>query len=314
MAVLDLVTLAEFKAYLPVTGSARDDAARNAITRASRLLEAAGDQRYVYRAPAEVDGAANLVAAQAWADGAITAAAHPSADGRTLIVSWSTATAGTLTATGTVNGVAGVTEVFDVANGTTQHGVKFFEGDVVYTAADADGDGTVSVGSSLGYVEYHTPRGGACAIKALERPLRQLLSVHEDPACLYGADTLLEASTDYAVVTSMSRIRRVSSSIDTSWAIGRRAVKLVYSAGYFGTANVPQDLKGICLRLATLMFYETEKDRFGLVTQAGAMGSYTRFSPATVTQDLYNELWTGGYVRTQLEPTGERDFDLEAVA
>lgn len=313
MPVFDLVTLAELKGYLPQTGTVRDDHARNCISRASRALEHAGDQRYVYRAPAEVEGAKNLVNAQSWATGAIAAAAQPSAVGRTLIVSWTTATGGTLTATGTVAGVAGVTEVFDVANGLTQHGVKFFEGIVTWAAAAATGGGTVSAGSSLGYVEYHTPCRAAAFLGLLERPLRQVLLVNEDASNLYLAATDLKETTDYALVKSNGRLRRVSSSVEAAWLTGRRAVKVIYSAGYFGAANVPQDLKGIALKLATLLFWETEKDRFGLVTSAGPMGSYTRFAPATIGQDLYNELWAGGYVRAQLEPTGERDWDLEAA-
>jgi hypothetical protein len=325
MAVLDLVTLAEFKDFLPKSGSARDAAMRVAITRASRELEGACGRRFIYRAPPEVDGAANILASRTLVDETIASgslAAQPNSAGRTLIITVTDAdasvTAGTVTVTGTVAGVAGTTEAFNLAGGLIQHGVKFFTAiSQIVVAVTGEGAGdTIKVGSSLGYVEYYTIPCGLNSdrsiLRTIERPLQQVLAVYEDPYRVYGSDTLLVAGTDYVVSKDAGRIERLSSGVGYAWQIGRRAIKAVNSAGYFGTTNVPADLKGHALHLAAQFYLEADKGQIEVASGSNALGSWTRMGPAGLTRKTHDALWSTGHIRIE-DVTAERDFDLEAA-
>jgi hypothetical protein len=124
MAAYDLATLAEFKEALGGKGgTSKDSAMRAALARASREVEQACGRRLVYRAPPEVVGSANVLPSTAFANGAVAGVVQPNSAGRTLIVTFGSGiTAGVLTVTGTVAGVAGTARDFDVANGLVQHG------------------------------------------------------------------------------------------------------------------------------------------------------------------------------------------------
>lgn len=290
---------------------------RRAISRASRGIEQACGYRLVYRAP-PASGETTVVNAASFVNGPIAFAA-PNSAGRTLAVTFSSAVAGTLTITGTVAGVAGVTEVFDAANGPVQHGVKFFSAISAAVAAGvAAPTGTVTALPSQGYVEYHTiPVTLNCdraLLRTLERPLRQVLAVYEDPYRLYGSDTLLVVDTDYTVAAGRGNVERLSAGVSYGWQTGRRAVKLVYSAGYFTAANVPVEIKGHALTLARQFFKEGETGRASEVASwSGPMGTGSRFAPATISRSIYDALWSGGHVNVEADFTGERDFDLEAA-
>lgn len=312
MAALDLVTLAEFKAFLPLTGPGADAAARLAITDASCRIEGVTGRRLVYRAPPET-GAAAVLSATSWAAATPAVTNQPSADGRTLIVNFTTATAGTLTVVGTVAG-ASKTVVFDAANGLVQHGVDFFTAIASLAIAGAPaGGGTVTVTTSLGYVEYHSMPARARELRALERPFQQVLEVNEDTTCVYGAGTRLVENTDYLVSRGSAHLLRMATNLSWNWRIGWRVVKGVWSAGYFGSANVPADIKGETLRVAALLFQEAQQRRIGISGASDATGNFTRFGAARVPKETLDTLWSGGHVNVELSSTGERDFDLEAA-
>jgi hypothetical protein len=313
MAALDQVTLAEFKDFLGgKAGTARDSAARRAITRASREIEGITGRRLVYRAPPEVLGSANILPATNFANGALAGVVQPNVAGRTLAVTFGSGiTAGVLTITGTVAGVAGTARDFDVANGLVQHGVDFFTAISAMSVAGAAGAGTVKVGSSLGYVEYHTVPG-SCEFLALEKPFRQVLAVYEDPVALYAVGTLLTAA-DYALETTAGRVRRVYAGLPWAWYSSWRAVKLVYSAGYFTPANVPEDIKGQTLHLAAQIYREAEDGRIEIASGSNAMGTWARFGGASITKATRDALWASGHVRAEFDRTGEREFDEDAA-
>lgn len=337
--VYALASKAEFKEYFTVGGTAKDTLIDRILGRASLAIEGYLDRRVVYRAPSEVDGAANILASRALADETIASgslAAQPNSAGRTLIVTITdtdgSVTAGTVTVTGTVNGVAGTTEVFDIANGLVQHGVKFFTAisSIVNAATGEAASDTIKIGSSLGYVEYHTlePAGAVIPqtgtglyvgpsvldgerLYALERPFQQVLEVNEDTSRAYAASTKLVVDTDHLVSRHSGLLTRLSGGLPSSWARGYRAEKLVYSAGYFGTANVPPDIKDVALRLAATIYKESDRQQFGQVGGADAAGNYTRFGPAVLDRSMREQL--ARHRRAELYVTGARDFDLEAA-
>jgi hypothetical protein len=319
MAALDLITLADLKTWIPLTGTGRDSVLKLFITAASRALETELGRRFRYRAPPEVEGAANIVAEAVIADGNLTIASQPNAAGRTLIVTVTDAnnsiTAGTVTATGTVGGVAGVTEVFDLALGLEQHGLKFFTALTGLSVAGLAGQAVadkVKVGSSLGYVDYHKPDGGP-ELPSLEWPVRNILELNEDAARDFGSSTKLVADTDY-LVTRRSEgdfLIRLSSKLPTAWESGWRSIKQVYSAGY-SAGNVPEDLKDACRRLVQLLYEEIAKDRLGMSGVSDSLGNWTRFAASGITREMRRQLQ--GFYRNRFgADTAERDFDLEAA-
>jgi hypothetical protein len=311
MAVLDLITLDEFKRHYPLAGTAQDVYAREAITGASRVIEHYLQRRLVYRAPGEDPENDNIVVAVTYANGPLTVEGQPGPGGRTLIVTLTTATAGTITVTGTVSGVPGTTEVFDAANGLVQHGVKFFTAISGIIVAGAGGGGQVKVGSSAGYIEYHSPRYGA-EIKALEWPIRQVAEVNEDLSLVFGASTVLVETTDYEIRKERRALARVSGRLAFPWLIGHRVVRLTYSAGYFGTASVPRDIKEVACRLSAWGFREALKSEPGMASGSNATGSFVFSGPAMLTTGMKAQL--DPYLRPDLfDWTGERDFDLEAA-
>ena len=291
-----------------------------ALNHASAQIEEMCDRRFVYRAPPEIQGSANIVAEVTLLGASnLTVLGDPTAPGRTLIVTKTDAdgsvTAGLLTVTGTVAGVAGVNEVFDLALGPVLHGVKFFTAisaaalSGVVGAAAAD---MVKIGTSLGSVEYHSPCRGSSKLLTLERPLRQVLEVNEDIDRAYGSTTVLVAGTGYQVRDSeMGHLVRLSSSFESYWAPGYRPIRLLYSAGYFTSANVPLAVKEVCLRLAAMMCREQQGKTWGLSGQSNPEGNWQRFDPVGLTEAMQQSL--GPHMRARINLTGERDWDLEAA-
>lgn len=329
-----IVSLKELKAWIPVTGTAMDDVLDFCRGAATRAVESWLDRRVVFRAPPEVDGAANIVASVVIANGSLTVV-QPNSAGRTLIVTTTDAdrsvSAGLVTVTGTVGGVAGTTEVFDLSLSPTLYGVKFFtaiSGIVVSGLAGNTAGDFIKIGSSLGYVEYHfRPQPGRSSywgidrytpgwqwaqdIWTRERPILNVLEVNEDSSRAFAVGTRLVDSTDYILSRPEGRIVRWSGGAPSTWAYGHRVVKNVYSAGYFTAANVPADIKEVCLSLADRIF--AERNREGEVSHSDALGQVTRFSPAFLTAPMQEQLST--YRRGIYDPslTGEWDFDTEAA-
>lgn len=326
MAALDLITLADLKSYRPL-GTGRDAMLRVWITTASRVIENYLGRRIRYRAPLEVASGDDLVADVAIANGSLALAGQP-AGGRTLVVSVTDAdrslTAGLLTVTGTVGGVAGVTENFDLAAEIQQdfdgdgfmrlYGSKFFtaiSGAAVSGASGATAADKVRLGVSLGYVEYHTIPGG-CEHWTLEWPVISILEVNEDASAVYAAAAALVAGTDYRLDKNEGKLTRVASQVPFSWDASWRAVRDVYSGGYASIAAVPQEIKDVCRRLVLLSFQEVENNWLGKSGASDPAGNWTRFGPATLTKEMRDQLQP--YRRRRfLTDTGEREFDLEAA-
>lgn len=317
MSSRDIITLADLKAYVPIVGTGRDAVLDRFISAASRTIETDLGRRIVYRAPAEVEGAANIVASVAIANGALSIAAQPSSDGRTLIVTVTDAnrslTAGLLTVTGTVGGVAGVVRTFDLTV-SAHHGLDFFSAisaAVISGAQGQDAADTIKVGSSIGYVDYHTP-DCTSELPSLEWPVRTVNELNEDSGRAFGASTKL-SGTGYLVKRASNGdwLVRLSSNQPIPWVGGWRSVKQVYSAGY-SVANVPEDIKDVCRRLVAILYQEVDKGRIGLSGGADATGNWQRFARAALAAEMRQQLDV--YRRSRFgSDTAERDYDLEAA-
>lgn len=310
MAALDIITLADLKAYKPAAGQAADPRFRPLITTASRVIEATLGRRIIYRAPPEVATYDNILSA-AFANGT-PAGGAPNAAGRTLIVLFpATATAGTVAVTGTVAGVVGVTETFDVVDGLLQHGLKFFTAISAITIAGALGGGTLKMGTSIGYVDYHTPVESE--IMSYEWPRQQTLEINEDAARTYASGTKLVAGTDFLLTrrTDGDFLIRLSSSLPMAWQGGWRAIKDVYSAGY-RVASMPEEFKDTCRRLVVLLFQEVDKGQVEVASGSNALGNWSRMGPAMLTKAMRSQV---AHLRRNRfgADTAERDYDLEAA-
>jgi hypothetical protein len=313
-----LVTLAELKEIFPVSSTGRDDAFRNAINRASRWCEEQASRRFVFRAPTV---SATAIIAAITADGAQAIAGSPPAPGGTLVVYKPAAlTGGTLVVTGTVGGVEGVTETFDLSLEVSAiYGVKGFTNVASATVAGRQGSGTATVGYSLAYVDYFTPDRCATELWLVDYPVQQVLAVHEDATRAYGSDTLLAEGTDFLVTGGqVSRhrgvLQRTSSATSglAAWLSAFRAQRVIHSAGYFTVANVPQGLKSIAARLARFYFDQEQGESSQDVAQeTDSMGSRTRVSRkefmAAIREDLEE------YVNHGYPVDAIRDWDQEAA-
>jgi hypothetical protein len=326
-----LITLSELTAsYVPTEGiPGADVLARRerAINAASAIIEDFLDRRLVYRAPPEAT--ANIVAEVTLvAAAALTVAAQPTSPGRTLVVTKTDAdrslTAGLVTITGTVAGVAGTTEVFDLGLGPVLHGCKFFtaiSGIACSGLVNAQTGDTIKIGSSQGYVEYHSPGSGYEWLWTYEWPVYQVLYCNED---ITGTRTFA-TSTDVIqnstsggfggfVLTSSprSRLERTWGAYLSTWSQGRRSVKLIYSAGYFTSAKVPDEIKDVAGQLAALLDRVAAKGQIGVSSQGDSTGNYVRFGPAALTKEMVDQLT--GNQRGRFHETGVRDFDLDLAS
>jgi hypothetical protein len=322
---LDLITLDEFKAYAPVTGSGSDARLRSLISVYSRAIEAELGRRIRYRAPAELAGAANIVAAVAIANGAQVLAAQPDSLGRTLIITIydpnHSISAGTVTVTGTLDGVAGATEVVTIiemdrtTDGWVHYSTKVVTALTSVAVAALAGNvaaDTLSVGTSLGYVEYHTRRPSEpCDLWAMEWPLISVIEVNEDSNRVFGAGTRLVAGTDYVATSHNGRVARLSSALRWSWSPGWRAVKKETVAG-FTRAGVPAELKDACCQAVTMGHDQAVANRVGVRSVSDATGNWTRFSGYQLTPEIREQIAHLRRRRYGAE-TGERDWDLEAA-
>lgn len=161
-------------------------------------------------------------------------------------------------------------------------------------------------------IEYHTMRVNGRdlmtdELRPLQWPILTVTDLREDlnwPRT-YGAATILVAGTDYEVVKGprdyLRRLAAGSVAVGWNWPSGLKAenlsygpaprpIKLTYTAGYVNTAVVPVRLKLYAKRLAALMWREIDRKIQGVSSQGDALGNYTRFGPAQITDDMADAL------------------------
>lgn len=159
--------------------------------------------------------------------------------------------------------------------------------------------------------EYHTmetsgARLYSSVISLLEWPIITLASIAEDTAWPRTYSTLLTSGTDYQANPPTGRVYRLTSpGARYQWATGFRAVRVVYTAGYANTAAVPQTIKSVARRLAGVMWEEYKRDWRGVSSVSDQLGTFTRFSAASLSDDMTKSLRNERRMR-EFE-TGERD-------
>lgn len=320
LAPFALCSLARLKADFGITGAGKDAVLESAINQASREIEAFLGRRIVFRAPTEDADA--IVTAATLATGSLALAGQPSS-GRCLVVTVTDAdrslTAGTLVVTGTVAGAAGVTETFDLARGPVLYGVKFFTAvsaaAVSGLAGNATGD-TVQIGTSLGYVDYYTPSADDL-LPLVDWPVRQVLTLHEDPDRAYAAAALLAEGADYLLAGAeigrhRGALQRISGSQPALWYPSLRAVKVVHSAGYFTRATVPDEIAARASRLAKLYFDDGQRGTLNISGGSDPFGNRTFYGRPGLDRESMAAL-SAERAFNRDGPYPERDFDLEAA-
>jgi len=137
-------------------------------------------------------------------------------------------------------------------------------------------------------------------------PLISVTSIHEDTTRVYGADTALVANTDYLVSAPahgfgyVTRIAGATSGV-SFFLTGRRAVRVVYTAGYADTASVPLALKQVTLELAKLIYLESQKAGSAFLSQeTSPMGNVQRWTSAIITRRTDDALSAGGFKRPEM--------------
>lgn len=313
IAAYAAVTRAQVKAYGPFSGTALDAFIDEECGRWTREVERFLGRRLVYRAPTEDDD--SILTATAWATSTPAPTGQPTAPGRTLVVTFpSTATAGILTVTGTVAGVLGVTEAFDVTTGPlTLYGVKFFTAVSGIAITGASGTGNVKVGTSVGLVEYHSPSQysrSPSRLRAADWPIRQVADLNEDSTGVYDAGTGLVFGTSYTLYDRQYLVRSDGGQ-PVSWTVGSRSVRVIYSAGYFTVANVPPEIQSVILELIVWNIRHTQRGMQGTASGTDGTGTFVfQSGPPFITEVM------AGRLRDHKNPdtsSASRDFDEEAA-
>jgi hypothetical protein len=161
--------------------------------------------------------------------------------------------------------------------------------------------------------EFHTLPSARQEIRLGEFPATSVVSVHEDSywegkayADWYGASTLLTANTHYLILTNArepgagTRLYRLNS----TWPMGRRAIKVVYTAGYANTAAVPAVIKGVCLEVCARIWRDQAQSQHGITSVTDATGTITRMLPALLLEEDRRKLFA--YSNLEVAPTWER--------
>jgi hypothetical protein len=154
----------------------------------------------------------------------------------------------------------------------------------------------VTRGTGTGLLtEYHTfadPAGLPVYtpdLRTLDWPIIAITTIHEDTATprTYGAGALLTVDVGYELVKPHGIIRRIQGlGIKLNWATSHRAVKVVYQAGYLTCDAVPARIKGVALRYASVVWAEVKDQGFGVSGRSDALGNFTRFAPAMLTDAM----------------------------
>ncbi len=129
--------------------------------------------------------------------------------------------------------------------------------------------------------EYHSFAQYTSELRTLEYPIISITTVHEDFSFppTYGASSLLAFGTDYQSLAEFGVVRRVMLGQPYPWAIGTRAIRIVYSAGYADTASVPQHIKDVALSMATRKFRNLQRGGDSTQQLQDGLGMVTRFLP-----------------------------------
>lgn len=133
--------------------------------------------------------------------------------------------------------------------------------------------------------EYHTMRASTCDLYPRHYPIISVTTIHEDADWprTYPASSALDVGDDYELAHSDDSgewwIRRLSTGGPFPWALGSKAIKLVYAAGYATTAVVPDDIKRVALSAIARGYERIRSTSGGVDSRSDGVGTVT-FSPS----------------------------------
>jgi hypothetical protein len=177
------------------------------------------------------------------------------------------------------------------------------------------------------YTEYHTMQSDGRPVytnelRTMEWPIISVTSVNEDTNWppTYPAGSLLTVGTDFLTIKPRGILRRIGAPLagpayigpgagplwlSGLWSVSTRSIRVVYKGGYATSADVPGRVKAVALRYAALCWDEMAKGRWGTSGGSDALGNYTRFTAAKLTDDMQDVLTTER--RPIWWQSGERD-------
>jgi hypothetical protein len=135
-------------------------------------------------------------------------------------------------------------------------------------------------------LEYHSLWDGRPELALSYYPTVAVASVYESWSLppVHDATTLLTEGTDFQLDKPHGVLRRISSGALCPWASGYRAIKITHSYGFqkldgspAEAEPIPDDLKQLCLFVATTIFKESDRGRWGISSVTDAQGTVTRY-------------------------------------
>jgi hypothetical protein len=112
--------------------------------------------------------------------------------------------------------------------------------------------------------EVHTIRRTDWSqIWLLQRPLIEVVSVHEDPNQDFNTDSLL-AADEYTVDNERGMITRVNTGWPTYWILGFEVVQAIYKSGFADTESVDWEYKSLCLETVAQYYYHATRKQFAV--------------------------------------------------
>jgi hypothetical protein len=131
--------------------------------------------------------------------------------------------------------------------------------------------------------EYHTASEHFPGLLYLRQfPTISITSVSEGSwdSGIWTASTLLTANVDYTKDSAAGTLTRLSGSGIGAWATGHERMKVVYRGGVV-TADIPGDIKEICLSLAARKYALLRRGGDSSVQSlSDGLGTTTRFLPS----------------------------------
>jgi hypothetical protein len=183
------------------------------------------------------------------------------------------------------------------------------------------------------FTEYHTLREPAPVLYLCERPVfsTPAIEIVESSTRAYSTTTPLVNGTDYVVTLSNGKVERLSNGMSAelfaaqrtwwpssashpygggfggpSFALGVRAIRVKYKAGFADTASVPEHIKDWTGRLAVIKWREVTRHVQGINSWADEEGNFTRVGVVKIPQEFKDELRSEyRYLESR---TAERDF------
>lgn len=136
---------------------------------------------------------------------------------------------------------------------------------------------------SYNYTEYHTFTDPRPYFHAREFPIISVVTLHESMNRSFDSDSLMVEDTDYLAQKgndTRGKIWKISSgtAFPSNFDPGVELIKLVYTAGFDGLANVPEDLRIACKRCVGRLYREVDRKLQGVSNMSDKLGNITRFS------------------------------------